>query len=247
MLKFVCTLGAILKSSGMKTLLPLSIICLFLLSCDQGAQYNGRVKIDEPWGTSIAEFKNGAREGSMVNYFPNGMTRDSETYTNDKANGRIFHYDSLGVLESEEYAYFGLKVGPRIEYQQGKISKYSFIDFNRTILFECKYDTDGRCRYISSFTTNPVMTDARLRDQPVEDLSTYLPKPPKFITTYKLGITYANDKNYELSEIRSKNVYWDTILPVLPPGRNYYISCHLYNRNDSINKLFIEDMKDSIN
>ena len=90
------------------------------------------------------------------------------------------------------------------------------------------------------------MTNSWLRDQPVRDLSVYLPRPPKFTTTYKLGITYADDKEYELTEINSDNVYWDTILPVLPPGRNYYISCHLYDRNDSINKLFTEDIKDSI-
>ena len=229
----------------MKTILSLNAICFFLLSCNQGNKYNGRISVENSEGATITEFKNGVKEGAMVTYFTNGMTRDSLTYTNDKQNGRIFHYDSLGALKSEEFAYFGLKVGPRVEYQQGKMFKYSFIDFNRTILFECKYDTGGKCRYISSFVINPVITDAWLRDQPVKDFSTYLPRPPKFTTTYKLGITYANDKNYELSEIRSNDVYWDTILPILPQGRNYYISCHLYNLKDSINKLFIENMRDT--
>ena len=113
----ICTLGRVFTSIIMKNLLFLYVFCLFLLSCDSGTHYTGKASVDEPWGTSIAEFKNGAREGSMVNLFSNGMTRDSETYVNDKVNGRIFHYDSSGVLASEEYSYFGIRVGPRMAYK----------------------------------------------------------------------------------------------------------------------------------
>jgi hypothetical protein len=245
MLQFLCTLSPTNQSFGMKTLLSLNVICLFLFSCGHTATYSGKVTIDKPWGTSVAELKNGVREGSMVNYFPNGMTRDSETYSSDKVNGRVFHYDSLGVLESEEYAYFGVTVGPRILYQQGKVSTYSFVDFNRTMLVECKYDTGGRCRSVSTFDANPVMTNAWLRDRPVKELSLYLPRPPRFTITHKLGISYSGDKADELTEIKSNNVYWDTILPVLPPGRNYYVSSHLYDKNDSINQLLTVDLMDS--
>jgi hypothetical protein len=229
----------------MKNLLTLNVICLFVLSCGHPATYSGKVKIDEPWGTSIAELKNGVREGPMVNYFPNGMTRDSETYANDKVNGPIFHYDLAGVLQSEEYAYFGVTVGPRILYRQGKVSTYSFIDFNRTMLVDCQYDTGGSCRHLSSFDANPVMTNAWLRDRPVKELSLYLPRAPRFTITYKLGITYAGDKAYELAEIKSDNVFWDTILPILPSGRNYYVSSHLYDKNDSIDQLLTVDLMDS--
>ena len=194
---------------------------------------------------TISNLKNGSREGATINYFLNGKVKDSILFTDDKQNGFLFHYDSSGRLTYMDYAYYGIKAGPQVFYEKGKPVRYFFADFNKTDLFSSDYDSSGRCRHISAFTTNPVISDFNDEGRPVVEVSAYLPRPVGFEVTFKLGLIDENRKTNDLATITGNGIHWDTLLSVPPQGQSYYISSHLHDRQDSIDKLYIEELRDS--
>lgn len=194
---------------------------------------------------TVSHLRDGTREGTTLNYFLNGNVKDSISFADDKQNGFLFHYDASGRLAYLDYAYYDIKVGPQVFYEAGKPVKYFFVDFNKTDLFSSEYDSSGRCKRISAFTANPVISDFAEEGKPVVNISTYLPRPVGFETTYKLGLIDEKRKTNDLATITGNGIYWDTLLPMPPRGQSYYISSHLYDQRDSINKLYIEELRDS--
>lgn len=232
----------------MKIELLFTSLCICLFSCSRNNKINREIKYYDEQNKliTVANFENGKQTGATVHFYPNGNIKDSMIFASGKVNGIVYRYDTSGSLSCKEYYYFGLRAGPALKFQQGQISSYDFKDFNKATIVTCTYDSAGHCNYLSALSINPNITDCWKDGRRYLELSAYLPRPPAFSTTYKLGITYSINREEELKEIKSKEVYWDTVLPVLPRGQNYYISVNLYDKLDSINKLYIEEMHDTL-
>lgn len=200
--------------------------------------YDGNNKL-----LSTAEYKNGIKYGPAINFYESGMKRDSVFYRDGLPNGKAFSYDSLGNKKGMSSYYYGVVVGDNILYSNGKPREYFFTDFHSTNLFSCYYDSAGRYRMGKS--TLAATTNLTAGDSGEVKLNVffYLPQPPNLTTTFSLGLMDAKNTKRNESLIRINNRFFiDTILSQPEKGYKYYISTHIQNIKDSINKVIINEL-----
>ncbi|HYJ64253.1 MAG TPA: hypothetical protein VEV62_10950, partial [Parafilimonas sp.] len=65
---------------------------------------------------SKANFLRGLKNGYAVNYYKNGVMKDSMYYINNLLNGFFYSFDSLGVLLFKGNYFHGLSVGDQYFY-----------------------------------------------------------------------------------------------------------------------------------
>jgi hypothetical protein len=192
---------------------------------------------------SVANYENDLKAGPAINFYSNGMKKDSMFFTGGLRNGEAFIYDSLGHLERMTTYYYGISVGNNILYSSGRLKEYFFNDFNSNTLFSCEYDSSGKC-LMGGFGLKPITNIIKDDDgKSVMTLFLYLPKPPNLSTIYHIGL--ANENNEKKSEtiIKDNRLFLDTALYEPGKGLHYYISTHIENANGSTDKMFIHELK----
>jgi hypothetical protein len=192
---------------------------------------------------TIVNIKNGVKEGAAINYFQNGVVKDSMFFSHGKLHGIAYGYDSLGSLLFKKSYYYGVPLGHQFYYKSGNLSEYFYSDFNRNDLISCEYDSLARIR-LRTFSAVPIFTKG-LDEQrnPALNLFLYFPKPPDLTVVYKIGL--ANDKQETKDEhiLQDNRLFLDTVIAYPAKEWHYYISTELKSLKDSIDKTYIQDLK----
>jgi hypothetical protein len=192
---------------------------------------------------SLVDYKKGIKNGPAVNFYDNGIKKDSMNYTNGLLNGELWEYDSLGHLEKVVTYYYGLLVGHSTTYYFNQPHEYYYNDLNGDIIFYCEYDSLGKC-LVGKFEPRPrldrILDDNR---KPALRLFLYFIKPPNLSTTYSLGIATEKNETIQEYQIKTDRLFFDTVLQSLPKNEHYFISTHIENKKDSINQVFINQLK----
>ncbi len=189
-------------------------------------------------------FKNGKREGAAIGYYPNGKIKDSSNFTNGLLNGYAFAYDKSGYLIMSNFFYYGILMGPHYLYDSQKLTEYSFTDFDKNTLVYTKYDSTGKCIQYE-YKAKPILTQ-RLDDKrnPVLGVFFYFLMPAKFNCAYTMGFTNDMEETKNEVKINSNRIFIDTILPYPEKDWSYFLSTHLENIKDSINKVYMDVLKE---
>ena len=139
-----------------------------------------------------------------------------------------------------QYSYYGLGVGDRLYFKFGKLFSYNFSDFNQNNLIDCDYDTSEKCK-LRKYKAYAILT-SRINGQSDSALGVFLlfPKPPKLKITQTLGLKNAKDETISKCLIPDNRLFLDTILSYPDRGCHYFISTHIEDLKDSIDKVIIQ-------
>jgi antitoxin component YwqK of YwqJK toxin-antitoxin module len=191
---------------------------------------------------NVTMYEKGVREGASINYFHNGAVSDSMQFSRDKEYGYWSHFDSNGNNIYKNYYYYGLPYGPEFIYENNKLKKFLFSDFNRAVIAECFYDDSGDMDSIGWFKMNFTITDRLYKNKPVKNLFGYLPDIPNTIQSFSVGLTNKEHAVKKLYSVEGHDFFIDTLLPIPPSGWYYYLGCNLNANKDSIKKFYIEEI-----
>jgi len=189
---------------------------------------------------NVSNFDHGLKHGVSIDFDNNGTIVDSVSYWYGNQYGYYHHFDSAGNIDYKNYYYYGLPYGPVIFYNDRKINKYLFYDFNREALVLCKYDSSEALDSISYFHMRFIVEDKVENRKKVKGIFAYLPSIPRSNQEFAIGITNKSNGIKELFAITSNTFFIDTLLPSVPAGFNYYISCSVKSKNGVLNKFYIE-------
>jgi len=192
--------------------------------------------------SNVVTYRMGKREGVSINYYPNKMIRDSVQYISDKESGYWMHYDEKGNLIYGNFFYYGLQFGPELVFENNRLKKFLFSDFNRRVIIESDYSTPGRIDTGFFFNMQFALKTVVFEDKPVFNLFGYLPAIPRTKSSFSIGLTNDAHQDKELTPITGHDFIIDTLLSLPPHGWHYYISCRLKANKDSIDKVYIEEI-----
>lgn len=192
----------------------------------------------------ICTYHNGIQIGKAVHYFLNsGITRDSSFYINDLMHGFSYAFDTLGKLILQQNHYYGLMVGDRLYFNSGKLNAYFFSDFEQNDIFRCDYDSLGKCKLVFFNFTASLTNRLGQNRQPSLGVFLYFPKPPNLTITQTIGLRNAKKETKENYILPNNRLFLDTTLNYPDSGWHYYISTHVESTLDSINRIYIQELK----
>jgi hypothetical protein len=142
------------------------------------------------------------------------------------------------------YYYFGLEFGPSWFYENNKLQKVIFSDFNKKIVAACNYDSAGILDSILQFNMNFISLDEFSSSKKMKNIFAYLPQFPNTIQKFTIGMSDKSHKDIELFPVKGENFIIDTLVSPLPVGYHYYLSCKIKALNSAIFKIYIEDIID---
>ncbi|MGH2647226.1 MAG: toxin-antitoxin system YwqK family antitoxin [Ginsengibacter sp.] len=176
-----------------------------------------------------ANYLMGKLNGDSITYYDNSKIQDSIKYSNGLLDCHAYQFDSTGYLQSIRTFYYGLAVGEAIDFYKGKIYEYSFTDFDKKELINCKYNSKGSCKYFF-FNPKPLLKNvySATNDSAI-NFFLYFPHPPDFDITYNFKLI--NSKTNEESKIflNSNRLFIDTILTTPKNGYKYFLSIDYKN------------------
>lgn len=106
--------------------------------------YNGQIKsynIVTKKLFSVCQYTNGIKNGEYKQYRENGNLDCDLFYKDGKENGFAKIYADSGIIYSEDYYYYGLRVGNALKYKNNLLKTYSFISLENTVLMQFDYDS----------------------------------------------------------------------------------------------------------
>ena len=187
---------------------------------------------------NITNFKMGRKNGPCVNYFLNGKISDSGFYFFDLADGYWTFFDSTGNRIYCNYYYKNLEYGPQLWFKNNLLTKFEFLSFDKNTITTINYKSTGKFDSLVKFDMGFNILEKNKDDL---DLFAYLPRIPGVDQHFAIGVkNNANTK--ELFPLGGNDYIIDTILRPPPVGWNYYISCHIQDKPNSYNKIFLELM-----
>ena len=150
-----------------------------------------------------ANYNQGVLDGERKDYHTNGRIKLKMNYSDGKANGNLYVYDSTGELQLTQIKYYDVRVGPSIEYKENRISKYYFYSFGNIELIHIDYDSINKSQIAqlndsTFFFWNILEFSTPDSKTPRTNLFLYLPNPPKINFKYSICILGAN---YRIKEI----------------------------------------------
>lgn len=132
-----------------------------------------------------ATYKQNKKDGELVEYYDNGKVFSRSEFVNDIQSGATMVLDSNGAKLQQSYFYYGLPVGPVIDYKNSKESKFRFITFDGIELYNCEYKSpdqileQGR---LLNYSINSFLDENQLR----LSIFLYLISPPHKKLTYNI-------------------------------------------------------------
>jgi hypothetical protein len=186
----------------------------------------------------------GRMNGKRTLFYPNGNTRALSFYDNGKRLGYNTLFDSTGKIANNSFWYYDIRVGPSVDYYNGKPSRYYFYTFENELLYYLNYDelTDKKIVDLERNYFRLVKYDSASYWQGnLEEAGTeyriYLLNPPK----YKF--------DYDIVHIDSAYHVMDTIdrLDVDLPFANFTIRNSRSNSFFPAVRLTVEDSMNSKN
>jgi hypothetical protein len=213
--------------------------------------YNGLIKFYDTSNNrliSVAVYDSGVLNGNHIDYFADGKKKAELNYENGKINGKVIFFDTVGNVDKSQNYYYGLIVGPTLEYKDGNLSKYIFYSFDKKELISIDYDTiQGKSiEHLNNyefFFWNIINFNTSQSNKPQKELFVYLPNPPTLNLKYSLCII---DNAYKIKQtIKEFNTdtNWDTVtLEYDKLNNNYMYALKLTVESETDDKDRIETM-----
>ena len=154
--------------------------------------YDGLIKFFDKRSDKLLyeeHYQNGMLNGETKHYYENGRVKISLNYRVEKENGYTTFYDSTGKIISQNYMYYGIRMGDGIEYLNGLVKSFIFLNLDGDILFQLNYDSI-KSKRISDlqngfFYYNIYQIDKQVSGNS-KDYLFYIINPPKYLFTYSL-------------------------------------------------------------
>jgi hypothetical protein len=105
--------------------------------------FNGPIKFyNKHTNKLVAEgvYVNGQKNGEYKQFY-NGGINEVLYYKDDKENGVAKIYDEKGHIISEEFYYYGLRMGNAIEYKNESLKSFAFFSLDNSRLLYFEYDS----------------------------------------------------------------------------------------------------------
>lgn len=187
---------------------------------------------------SEAIYKNNVLEGRRVIYFPDGKKQVELDYENGEPLGFTTIYKEDGKVKTKQYFYYGLQVGPSIQYNHNLPKEYNFYSFDGKNLFHLDYDSIGKRRMdeLQGMFFFFHRKDLQLLDFNAAKNKTeyfiYLVNPPKYKFAYSLCRIDSSYKVMDTLQTFDSGKVWET----------FFIDSSVQQRNSILAlKLRIED------
>lgn len=134
-------------------------------------------------------------------------------YNDNKPNGKSYYYDSIGNILSQNNEYYGLRVGPNIDFVNNKPKKYYFYSFDNEVLFQLDYDSIGNHGILDIVKEFFFIKTYRINDT-LNEYHVFNINPPKYKFDYSLVVVdqYQIVKKV-LKDLTSNQVWFDFQLP----------------------------------
>ena len=183
--------------------------------------YNGKMKFyDNASGKLLyeCEYKKGILNGERMDYFNNGVVSSKVLYENNKLNGYVYLYDTLGSLLSKQFYFHDLIVGPRITFEDKKVKKYSFYSLDNNPLISITYDESKRKKinnmglgyfYFYKDSSFEVGTN-QINEKLKYNYFLYTPNPPEYKFRYSLVVIGDDNKILSTVEAFDTTKQWAT-------------------------------------
>jgi|SRR5450755_1178656 hypothetical protein len=164
-----------------------------------------------------ANYNNGVLDGERTTLYPNGYVKARVNYSVGKENGNLEVYDSLGHLLNTQFRYYGLRVGPSINFIEGKPKQYWFYSFDNAVLSYINYDSilnkkisEIQMNFFPFRSTQFQIDNFNDTIHFKSEYFLYLMNPPKYNFQYSLCIV--NDSFRVIKELRKfdSHTIWDT-------------------------------------
>jgi antitoxin component YwqK of YwqJK toxin-antitoxin module len=190
--------------------------------------FDGEVKYYDSSGIYLghASYNCGYKEGVEVNYYKNGMIRDSSFYHNDLQNGFVYQFDRNGTLQYKVYYMNDLPIGHVYEFdQKGDVTRYYFVNFEHKIIYEL-YKINGEDYREGDGIQMSIFSKGSSKNN---FLFLYLFASPFTPQHYEFGVLDSNNKVMTTRKIVSEECYYEQELLPLPKGYKYAVILHRYN------------------
>ncbi len=253
-----------MKKEAMLKLVLLPIVFVFLFSCNERLKkekrtINGQVieavflKDGTITGEAVyydstgsvlqrSSFVNGFEDGASVRYFSNERMQDSMNFRNGLRNGFQYRFDSLGHLNSINFFYYGMKMGPDFIYRNGKFEKYFFTDFNKEDIVDLRYDSTGDIDTVILFKMKLAITKVLVGDESMTGIFFYLPEFPGADINYSFGVKDENNNENMIFSVDSNRVFIDTIIATPLKKEHYYAKASIKSKDGNFNRVYLEEI-----
>ena len=212
---------------------------------------NGRIKYFDTLTNKLsweANYDKSILHGQETEYYKNGKIKVQGNFRDGKKNGLVKFFDSTGLIQSEQFYYYGLIAGPSTDFKKGEPSEYYFYSLDNKSLFHLNYDSivGKKIETVQRgfFYYNVYKKDdAFTHSKPKTEYLLYLISPPKFRFAYSLCIL--KGKYETVQEIRTfdNSKAWDSFeidKATLKTGEQFAIRLTI---DDDINQQGVEMFK----
>ncbi len=162
-----------------------------------------------------SKYDRGVQNGSDVSYYQNGVIAVKCSYKDGKQDGYSYIYNDKGKLISQNYFYYGIRMGNNAEYSDTGVKKYWFHSLDYGILLYLDYDSI-KGRKLSDFQTTFFFYHVKeyyilnKTDSPIKktEYFLYTPNPPKFDFKYDLVLVDSTRKVLSVLKQFSNSQPW---------------------------------------
>jgi len=213
--------------------------------------YDGLIKFYDHATNRLVDsytYKDNVLEGPSMTYNPDG-SRLSVNYQDGRLNGDVRAFDSIGNLTKWDKRYYGLRVGPSVNYKNRQVSQYYFYSLENKELIHINYDSIQHYDlqqlanrglfywHISEYYEGT-------QDNRKNELFLYLPNPPGLNFQYSVCIV---EPGYEI--ISTVNTFtskesWETVeldFSSLKAGQNFALRLSMeseFDKDDREGEMF---------
>ena len=174
-----------------------------VIKIDKDTVFEGPIKFYDRASKRLSyeeNYRNGIAEGLSRSYFPNGKTKIQLNFRDGRELGFVNYFDTTGNLISRNYMYYGIRLGPGLDYSNGKLLNYSYYDFDHNLLFALNYDSvqGRRIDQLQKGFFYYLGYDVIHDDEFQKSYLLYLINPPKYRFDYSLVLV---DERYQAKKI----------------------------------------------
>ena len=174
--------------------------------------FEGLIKFyDKKTGKIIIEayYKNDILNGLQKEYYENGNLKVLSNFSDGKMNGYSYHYDNSGNLVYKTFAYYDIRTGPSLNYNNGRLVNYYYYGLGDNDFFYVNYDSIGRKGIIELKNNNFFF----IHSEQLADSSSIFwvgnVNPPKYFFRYSLVTVDKYNKVQEtIEKLKLNSTLW---------------------------------------
>ena len=217
--------------------------------------YNGLIKSYNKSSKKLFSecgYVNGIKNGEYKQFNENGTLIEDLFYKDGKENGLAKYYNDNGIIYSQDYFFYGLRVGNSLKYENNLLKSYSFISLENTVLMQFDYDSI-RGHHLPDIVKNLYFYTTSKYSESVDDTLSkkteyfiYTPNPPMQEFTYSLVKVDQSKKVLSTVQIFDNNQPWskfDVNFNLDSPNSLYALKLRIIDTINNNNATIVRILK----